>query len=121
MEIQKKHLPFGCISPSISKFQRIFSSPGPIYDPQGMDDDYWRINANNANVDHFASTSFTVNPDSIANVDVIVNSDNNVAINMDASTDSLTFGVPITSSQDISSSGAITADTLAGKLNGGSF
>ena len=42
-EIQKKHLPFGGISPSNSKFQRIFSSPGPIYDPQGMDDDYWRI------------------------------------------------------------------------------
>ena len=42
-EIQKKHFPFGGISPSNSKIQRIFSSPGPIYDPQGMDDDYWRI------------------------------------------------------------------------------
>lgn len=42
-EIQKKHLPFGGLSPSNSKIQRIFSSPGPIYDPQGMDDDYWRI------------------------------------------------------------------------------
>ena len=40
---------------------------------------------------------------------------------MDASTDSLTFGVPITASGDISSSGAITANSISGKLNGGSF
>ena len=88
---------------------------------QVVNDDYWKFSANNANVAHFASTSFTVNPDSVANVDFIVNSDNNVAINMDASTDSLTFGVPITASGDISSSGAITANSISGKLNGGSF
>ena len=88
---------------------------------QVVNDDYWRINANNINVAYFASTQFRVNPDSGPTVDFIVNSDNNVAINMNANDETLTFGVPITSSQDISSSGAITADTLAGKLNGGSF
>lgn len=88
---------------------------------QVVNDDYWRINANNINVAYFTSTSTTINPDSGATVDFIVNSDNNVAINMDASTDSLTFGVPITSSGDISSSGAITANSITGKLNGGSF
>jgi hypothetical protein len=88
---------------------------------QVVNDDYWRINANNANVAYFTSTSTTINPDSVANVDFKVNSNNNVAINMDASTDSLTFGVPITSSGDISSSGAITANSITGKLNGGSF
>jgi len=83
---------------------------------QVVNDDYWRINANGANVAHFQSTQLTVNPDSVANVDFIVNSNNNVAINMNANDETLTFGVPITASGDISSSGTIT-----GKLNGGSF
>ncbi|MDB4572104.1 hypothetical protein N9Z72_02370 [Akkermansiaceae bacterium] len=88
---------------------------------QVVNDDYWRINANNANVAYFTSTQFIVNPDSIANVDFTVNSDNNVAISMNAGDDTLTFGIPITASADISSSGTITADTLTGKITGGSF
>ena len=82
---------------------------------QVVNDDYWRINANNINVAQFASTHFKVNPDSGPTVDFIVNSDNNVAINMNANDETLTFGVPITASGDISSSGAITS--LSGSID----
>ncbi|HXN81584.1 MAG TPA: hypothetical protein VN883_03855, partial [Myxococcales bacterium] len=38
------NLPFGgLLAVPVGKLQRIFMSPGPIYDPQGAGDDYWRF------------------------------------------------------------------------------
>lgn len=40
--IQQKHYPFGGIATIASnEMARIFMSPGPIYDPQSIDGDYW--------------------------------------------------------------------------------
>lgn len=40
--IQQKHYPFGGIATIVSsEMARIFMSPGPIYDPQSIDGDYW--------------------------------------------------------------------------------
>ncbi len=42
VEIQAKNPPFGgLLGVSIPSLKRIFQSPGPIYDPQGEEEDYW--------------------------------------------------------------------------------
>ncbi|HBZ19481.1 MAG TPA: AMP-dependent synthetase, partial [Betaproteobacteria bacterium] len=42
--IQAKAPPFGGLTTSpISKLARLFSSPGPIYEPQAVDEDFWRF------------------------------------------------------------------------------
>ncbi len=44
IEIQKNTPPFGDLSTySHQQLVRIFMSPGPIYDPQGNEGDYWRF------------------------------------------------------------------------------
>ena len=44
LEAQTKFLPFGGMtSIPTGNLRRIFSSPGPIYDPQGTTNDYWRF------------------------------------------------------------------------------
>ena len=43
VDLQSADLPFGgMLGVDISQLQRIFQSPGPIYDPQGNTTDYWR-------------------------------------------------------------------------------
>lgn len=43
IELQKARLPFGGLAASPwGKLGRVFSSPGPIYEPEGRDADYWR-------------------------------------------------------------------------------
>jgi len=69
-------------------------------------DDYWRINANNTHVAKFSSAGVTINPDSFQSLDFTVNSDNNVAINMNANDETLTFGVPITASGNLKVDGS---------------
>ncbi len=44
--IQASNLPFGgLLGVPIAKLHRIFMSPGPIYDPQGQGQDFWRFRA----------------------------------------------------------------------------
>jgi phenylacetate-CoA ligase len=44
IELQKNDLPFGAmITLPPGRLGRIFSSPGPIYDPQGARSDFWRF------------------------------------------------------------------------------
>ncbi len=41
--IQEKDLPFGgLVGVDISELKRVYVSPGPIYDPQGREEDHWR-------------------------------------------------------------------------------
>ncbi|MDZ4251859.1 MAG: AMP-binding protein [Sulfuritalea sp.] len=43
IELQKTRRPFGGLAASQwGKLGRVFSSPGPIYEPEGRDADYWR-------------------------------------------------------------------------------
>ena len=43
IELQKRQRPFGGLSASQwGRMGRVFSSPGPIYEPEGRDADYWR-------------------------------------------------------------------------------
>ncbi len=43
IELQKKSYPFGGMTPvEPGKLKRIFQSPGPIYDPEGYGQDWWR-------------------------------------------------------------------------------
>ena len=43
IELQKQQRPFGGLAASHwGKLSRVFSSPGPIYEPEGRDADYWR-------------------------------------------------------------------------------
>ena len=43
IELQKTRLPFGGLAASQwGKLGRVFSSPGPIYEPEGRTADYWR-------------------------------------------------------------------------------
>lgn len=43
-EVQRNHYPFGGLATAgASQMARIFMSPGPIYDPQAVDGDYWRF------------------------------------------------------------------------------
>ncbi len=42
--IQKKNLPFGGLNTtSVKNLSRIFVSPGPIFDPEGKSEDWWRF------------------------------------------------------------------------------
>ncbi|GAB4356525.1 MAG: AMP-binding protein [Gammaproteobacteria bacterium] len=44
MDLQKKQRPFGGLATvRPGELARIFSSPGPIYDPEGRGKDYWRF------------------------------------------------------------------------------
>lgn len=42
IELQQQTSPLGGISSEHANLKRLFRSPGPIYDPQGSADDYWR-------------------------------------------------------------------------------
>jgi phenylacetate-CoA ligase len=43
IELQKRQRPFGGLAASQwGRMGRVFSSPGPIYEPEGRDADYWR-------------------------------------------------------------------------------
>jgi phenylacetate-CoA ligase len=43
-QLQKEHPPFGGIlAAPLSEVGRIFQSPGPIYEPEGRESDYWRM------------------------------------------------------------------------------
>ena len=43
VDLQAKAPPFGGLHPvNLHHLKRIFQSPGPIYDPQGHSEDYWR-------------------------------------------------------------------------------
>ena len=43
IELQKKHRPFGgLVASRWGQMGRVFSSPGPIYEPEGRNADYWR-------------------------------------------------------------------------------
>jgi phenylacetate-CoA ligase len=43
IELQKQQPPFGgLVGQSWGSLARVFSSPGPIYEPEGRSDDYWR-------------------------------------------------------------------------------
>ncbi len=43
IELQKKHPPFGgLVASRWGQMGRVFSSPGPIYEPEGRSADYWR-------------------------------------------------------------------------------
>ena len=44
IELQRQNPPFGgVVAAPVSELSRIFTSPGPIYEPQGRRDDYWRL------------------------------------------------------------------------------
>ncbi|HIJ63518.1 MAG TPA: AMP-binding protein [Rhodospirillaceae bacterium] len=44
MALQKPALPFGGLNATpLSRLLRVYSSPGPIYDPEGKGRDWWRI------------------------------------------------------------------------------
>jgi phenylacetate-CoA ligase len=40
--MQKAQPPFAGLVPSLAPFARLFTSPGPIYEPEGLQDDPWR-------------------------------------------------------------------------------
>jgi len=40
---QKENFPFGGINAKSANIHRIFQSPGPIYDPEKVGDDWWRV------------------------------------------------------------------------------
>lgn len=43
IELQKRHRPFGgLVAARWGQMGRVFSSPGPIYEPEGRNPDYWR-------------------------------------------------------------------------------
>jgi phenylacetate-CoA ligase len=43
IELQKQHRPFGgLVTTRWGQMGRVFSSPGPIYEPEGRNPDYWR-------------------------------------------------------------------------------
>ncbi len=44
LELQRENPPFGgVVAEPMSGLARLFTSPGPIYEPQGRRDDYWRL------------------------------------------------------------------------------
>ncbi len=44
VELQKQRLPFGGLNATpVGRLGRVFSSPGPIYDPEGTGEDWWRF------------------------------------------------------------------------------
>lgn len=42
IKLQQRQYPFAGINSNKARIDRVFQSPGPIYDPQGQGDDYWR-------------------------------------------------------------------------------
>lgn len=43
IELQRAEPPFGgFLGVPMSRVKRVFQSPGPLYDPEGLQDDYWR-------------------------------------------------------------------------------
>jgi phenylacetate-coenzyme A ligase PaaK-like adenylate-forming protein len=42
IQLQAQRMPFAGINANNASMQRIFQSPGPIYDPQGQGADFWR-------------------------------------------------------------------------------
>lgn len=42
IELQAQKMPFAGIAANNGSLHRIFQSPGPIYDPQGQSNDFWR-------------------------------------------------------------------------------
>lgn len=43
MKLQAKNSPLGGLNASKANIGRIFQSPGPIYDPENTNDDWWRV------------------------------------------------------------------------------
>ncbi len=43
VSLHTKNPPFGGMVPEGAKLNRIYISPGPIYDPEGDEDDYWKL------------------------------------------------------------------------------
>ncbi len=44
LELQKRQMPFGGLAATpLADLGRVFSSPGPIYDPEGKSGDWWRF------------------------------------------------------------------------------
>jgi phenylacetate-CoA ligase len=44
IELQRQNPPFGgVVAQPVSELSRLFTSPGPIYEPQARRDDYWRL------------------------------------------------------------------------------
>jgi phenylacetate-CoA ligase len=44
LELQKRRMPFGGLAATpLAELGRVFSSPGPIYDPEGKSGDWWRF------------------------------------------------------------------------------
>ncbi len=44
VDLQARNAPFGGhLAVDLPSLKRIFQSPGPIYDPQGTHEDYWRF------------------------------------------------------------------------------
>jgi phenylacetate-CoA ligase len=44
LELQKRRMPFGGLAATpLAELGRVFSSPGPIYDPEGTGPDWWRF------------------------------------------------------------------------------
>jgi phenylacetate-CoA ligase len=44
LQLQKASRPFGgFVATRWGEIQRVFASPGPIYEPEGMRADYWRL------------------------------------------------------------------------------
>ena len=44
IDMQRQNPPFGgVVAPPVSELLRLFTSPGPIYEPQGRRGDYWRL------------------------------------------------------------------------------
>jgi phenylacetate-CoA ligase len=44
LDLQKQQLPFGGLNATpLGGLRRVFSSPGPIYDPEGQASDWWRF------------------------------------------------------------------------------
>lgn len=43
-ELQRRHPPFGRLTATpLRRLARLYASPGPIYDPEGIRNDYWRF------------------------------------------------------------------------------
>ncbi len=44
IDLQRQNLPFGgVVAKPVSELSRLFTSPGPIYEPEGRRHDYWRL------------------------------------------------------------------------------
>lgn len=43
MQLQSKNSPLGGLNAKTANIDRIFQSPGPIYDPENTSDDWWRM------------------------------------------------------------------------------